>query len=215
MTMEPPICLPSSTQTWLAGKLPQAGSFSQATFGSRARLDSSQSWKTSPAAPGWRNLTAGVGKKTPAETHRCLSWFCMVFIVVLSYFISAGWWLGGFNPSERYEFVNWDDEIPNIWEHNKCSKPPTRAVDFWSHADIARSGTNWAMVTDPAFPCKNSIPVSPLVVEHIAIENGHFGRWFTYASHGDCLTWWFATSRCWTWNRRLLPSGISSKHMVI
>ena len=22
--------------------------------------------------------------------------------------------------------VNWDDEIPNIWEHKKCSKPPTR-----------------------------------------------------------------------------------------
>ena len=22
--------------------------------------------------------------------------------------------------------VNWDDEIPNIWEHKKMSKPPTR-----------------------------------------------------------------------------------------
>ena len=22
--------------------------------------------------------------------------------------------------------VNWDDEIPNIWENKKCSKPPTR-----------------------------------------------------------------------------------------
>ena len=22
-------------------------------------------------------------------------------------------------------FVNWDDDIPNIWEHKKCSKPPT------------------------------------------------------------------------------------------
>ena len=21
--------------------------------------------------------------------------------------------------------VNWDDELPNIWEHKKCSKPPT------------------------------------------------------------------------------------------
>ena len=25
---------------------------------------------------------------------------------------STGWWLG--HPSEKYEFVNWDDEIPNI-----------------------------------------------------------------------------------------------------
>ena len=22
--------------------------------------------------------------------------------------------------------VNWDDDIPNIWENKKCSKPPTR-----------------------------------------------------------------------------------------
>ena len=24
----------------------------------------------------------------------------------------TGWWLG--HPSEKYEFVNWDDDIPNI-----------------------------------------------------------------------------------------------------
>jgi hypothetical protein len=30
-------------------------------------------------------------------------------------------------PSEKYEFVSWDDEIPNIyrriWKNKKCSKP--------------------------------------------------------------------------------------------
>ena len=27
----------------------------------------------------------------------------------------SGWWLG---PSEKYEFVSWDDEIPNfMWEN--------------------------------------------------------------------------------------------------
>jgi hypothetical protein len=26
----------------------------------------------------------------------------------------SGWWLT--YPSEKYEFVSWDDEIPNIWE---------------------------------------------------------------------------------------------------
>jgi len=29
-------------------------------------------------------------------------------------------------PSEKYEFVSWDDEIPNIWKNKKYSKPPTR-----------------------------------------------------------------------------------------
>ena len=28
--------------------------------------------------------------------------------------------VGGLNPSEKYEFVNWDDEIPNIWKNKKC-----------------------------------------------------------------------------------------------
>ena len=27
--------------------------------------------------------------------------------------LCSGWWLT-FNPSEKYEFVNWDNEIPNI-----------------------------------------------------------------------------------------------------
>ena len=33
-------------------------------------------------------------------------------------------WLVVYRP-EKYEFVSWDDEIPNIWKHKKCSKPPT------------------------------------------------------------------------------------------
>jgi hypothetical protein len=35
--------------------------------------------------------------------------------------------VGGFNPSEQYDFVSWDDDIPNIYgKYFKCSKPPTR-----------------------------------------------------------------------------------------
>ena len=26
--------------------------------------------------------------------------------------------VGGFNPSEKYDFVSWDDDIPNIWKNN-------------------------------------------------------------------------------------------------
>jgi len=26
--------------------------------------------------------------------------------------------VGGLNPSEKYEFVSWDDDIPNIWKNN-------------------------------------------------------------------------------------------------
>ena len=34
----------------------------------------------------------------------------------------GGW---GWTPLKNMK-VNWDDDIPNIWENKKCSKPPTR-----------------------------------------------------------------------------------------
>ena len=37
----------------------------------------------------------------------------------------TGWWLG--HPSEKSDFVNWDDEIPNIWE-NKFDVPNHQPV---------------------------------------------------------------------------------------
>ena len=40
--------------------------------------------------------------------------------------------IGGFKSSEKYEFVNWDDEIPNIWENKKCSKPLTCMRKWWT-----------------------------------------------------------------------------------
>jgi hypothetical protein len=33
---------------------------------------------------------------------------------------SVGWWLT--YPSEKYEFVSWDDDIPHIWK-NKSHVP--------------------------------------------------------------------------------------------
>ena len=31
--------------------------------------------------------------------------------------------VGGLNPSEKYEFVSWDDDIPNIWENVPNDQP--------------------------------------------------------------------------------------------
>jgi len=36
--------------------------------------------------------------------------------------ISKSFLVGGFNPSEKYEFVSRDDDIPNIWK-NKIHVP--------------------------------------------------------------------------------------------
>ena len=42
----------------------------------------------------------------------------------------TGWWLYT-HPSEKYEFVNWDDEIPNIWEIKKWQPNHQPAYIFW------------------------------------------------------------------------------------
>ena len=34
--------------------------------------------------------------------------------------------VGGIPTPLKNMKVNWDDDIPNIWENKKCSKPPTR-----------------------------------------------------------------------------------------
>ena len=36
--------------------------------------------------------------------------------------------VGGLATPLKNMNVNWDDDIPNIWENKKCSKPPTRHV---------------------------------------------------------------------------------------
>ena len=35
----------------------------------------------------------------------------------------TGWWL--FSTPLKNMKVTWDDDIPNIWKNEKCSKPPT------------------------------------------------------------------------------------------
>ena len=38
--------------------------------------------------------------------------------------------VGGIATPLKYEFVNWDDEIPNLMEkQHSCSKPPTRDIN--------------------------------------------------------------------------------------
>ena len=59
----------------------------------------------------------------------------------------TAWWLG--HPSEKYEFVNWDDDIPNI--HGKikwCSKPPTRWGFFCLDLDWIWLDSHWHLLPE-------------------------------------------------------------------
>ena len=51
-------------------------------------------------------------------------------IYIYIHIILVGGWA---YPSETYEFVNWNDEIPNIWENKTCLKPPTIYIYIYTH----------------------------------------------------------------------------------
>jgi len=40
--------------------------------------------------------------------------------------VETGWWYT--YPSEKYEFVSWDDEIPNIWKVIKAMFQTTNQI---------------------------------------------------------------------------------------
>ena len=57
------------------------------------------------------------------------------------YLIYTGWWLT--YPSEKYEFVSWNDDIPNIWKKT-CSKPPTSMyIYMYTHSWIINQLITW------------------------------------------------------------------------
>ena len=51
--------------------------------------------------------------------------------------------VGGFKPSEKYEFVNWDDEIPNIWKSK--IHIPNHQPDCFGFKEMARSDNKKGM----------------------------------------------------------------------
>ena len=56
-------------------------------------------------------------------------WGFIQFFEIINDLVEAlsGWWLT--YPSETYEFVSWDDDIPNIWKHNP--NVPNHQADYF------------------------------------------------------------------------------------
>ena len=57
----------------------------------------------------------------------------------------SGWWLT--NPSEKYEFVSWDGDIPNIWKnkiHLPNNQPDWESIqhDLTNHQNSKFLGLN-------------------------------------------------------------------------
>ena len=116
--------------TWQCWKKPETTTFG--TFQVSERVTGSMLPRAPEGAP--RLKGQGQNHGTEEVTHSAVSGFCRLMssefrdgadvLGWLGWF--AGWWLGK-NPSEKYEFVHWDDETPNInGTHQKmATKPPS------------------------------------------------------------------------------------------
>ena len=85
------------------------------------------------------------------------------WIIVYRY---TGWWLSRI-PSEKYDFVNWDDELPNIRKIKKCFKAPIRY--YFTNLNC------WAIKGDD----------SPYIHHHLWVSVVGWGRDQIYAD-GRC-----------------------------
>ena len=58
--------------------------------------------------------------------------------------IVSGWWYT--YPSEKYEFVSWDDDIPNIWEKMFQTTNQVCSMGYfliYTEHNIGYSTNNW------------------------------------------------------------------------
>ena len=67
--------------------------------------------------------------------------------------------VGGFNPSEKYEFVTWDDDIPNnyIWKNSKFMFQTTNQIIIpgifpWQHPQLAELPPSAARILQSTQP---------------------------------------------------------------
>ena len=78
--------------------------------------------------------------------------------------LKSGWWYT--NPSEKYEFVSWDDEIPNIWTVRKFHGSSRHQSEIYWNDPVTWSLTGLKGVDVTVFQQSPSAMVSPRIHWH-------------------------------------------------
>ena len=106
------------------------------------------------------------------------------------------------NPSEKYEFVSWDDEIPNcFWKVIKfhSSKPPTR----WSLRTLLWFGMK-THLQRPAGPVHLRLIAKVVQCHHPSWSRPFWHRTSKYRSHVGAVRYCKPNNQpapvCWWWN---------------
>ena len=71
------------------------------------------------SCPTWM-VGVGYNKTMIIYGYRCFIYTYIYIIIYIYVYIYISLWLVvGFNPSEKYSIVSWDDDIPNIFQTTK------------------------------------------------------------------------------------------------
>ena len=73
----------------------------------------------------------------------------IIWLMMVNNNLVGGWAY----PAEKYEFVNWDDEIPNIWK-NKIHVPNHKSIGFENPLSTKKM---WIWFTSDKNICKSLV----------------------------------------------------------
>ena len=86
-------------------------------------MSSTATWK--PTLPGWDDATYD-GNWEDQKTDKMRNVPLKFSIQLMMMMMMTGWWYT--YPSETYEFVSWDYDIPNLWKIKKKHVPNHQPV---------------------------------------------------------------------------------------
>ena len=119
-----------------------------------------------------------------------------VAMVMVSYHYTA-WWLG--HPSEKYEFVNWDDEIPNSHGKIKNGNQTTNqytTIAYYGSSILQCSLSHQLFLNHHMDNTWQWLITQNIVaITHKIVTNsGYIGKAKSEVLYGDFLKWGYPNS---------------------
>ena len=117
-----------------------------------------------------------------------------------------GWLFGGLNPSQKYEFVSWDDDVPNIWKVIKAMFQTTNQDGCLGYPQFWETSIFWPIQIRPRTMWSLTLLAVLTAFGQICslwfLENG-YRNWTTYLSKNILHT---CSWECSNISKRIVPN---------
>ena len=130
----------------------------------------------------------------------------------------SGWWFQPY-PSEKYEFVSWDDDIPNIWENNPNvpnHQPDMKPLVFHIYVGLphATGAPFWRRTVTLRAPClcpAHHRPPPPHVSRDPPPTSGSSRLVVSSSMVLGAPMWYSKTSMDWFWGKFCRETPIENR----